>query len=355
VLQIRGLAKAFSGHTVLDGVDLRLAAGSTTAVVGSSGCGKTTLLRLIAGFEKPDGGAVAIEGRQVAGTAECVAPHRRSVGYVAQDGALFPHLTVGQNIAYGLRGGIRNGRVRARVEELLQTVSLDPAFASRRPAELSGGQQQRVALARALARQPVLMLLDEPFSALDTGLRASTRKAVAQTLAAAGVTTLLVTHDQEEALSIADQVAVMRDGRFTQVGTPQQVYAEPTDRFTAEFLGDCVFLPCTVRAGVAHCALGPIPVRANSAVGAAELMLRPEQLCATVISDTGQRNGVGTVITTEFLGSDVVLTIDPPGDAAPITVRQASVDPPPLDAKVHIDVNGSAVVFGGSPDSPLTR
>ena len=261
MLDIRGLGKSFNGNTVLDHIDLTVSEGSMTAVVGSSGCGKTTLLRLVAGFETPDAGTVTISGRQVASAERSVAPHRRSVGYVAQDGALFPHLTVGQNVAYGLPGGARSREVRDRVTELLETVSLDGSYASRRPHQLSGGQQQRVALARALARKPVLMLLDEPFSALDTGLRASTRKAVARLLTDAGVTTLLVTHDQEEALSIADQVAVMRDGRFTQVGAPQDVYRQPNDRFTAEFLGDCISLPCTVASGIAECALGRVPVQ----------------------------------------------------------------------------------------------
>ncbi|WP_102142899.1 ABC transporter ATP-binding protein [Mycobacterium hubeiense] len=343
VLDVRGLAKSFNGNTVLDDITLQLEPGSTTAVVGSSGCGKTTLLRLIAGFETPDAGTVTIAGRQVASPESAVAPHRRGVGYVAQDGALFPHLTVEQNIAYGLRGGIRNGRTRARVAELLKTVSLDPSFAARRPHQLSGGQQQRVALARALARQPVLMLLDEPFSALDTGLRASTRKAVAQLLSGAGVTTLLVTHDQEEALSIADQVAVMRDGRFTQVGAPQHVYRQPRDRFTAEFLGDCVTLPCVVSSGVAECALGHIPVRGDDGPGT--LLLRPEQLVATVVSDSGQLEGVGTVSAVEFLGHDVLLTIEPAGETEPIVVRQHSLNPPPIHAKVRIEVVGSGVVL----------
>jgi iron(III) transport system ATP-binding protein len=342
ILEITGLAKSFSGNTVLHDIDLGLQPGTTTAVVGSSGCGKTTLLRLIAGFETPDAGTIAIDGRRVASPESAVAPHRRSVGYVAQDGALFPHLTVGQNIAYGLRGTAR-GEVRARVGELLETVSLDASYASRRPHQLSGGQQQRVALARALARRPVLMLLDEPFSALDTGLRASTRKAVAALLSDAGVTTLLVTHDQEEALSIADQVAVMRDGRFTQVGSPQHVYRQPTDRFTAEFLGDCISLPCTVTSGVADCALGRVPVQADDGPGT--LVLRPEQLVATVVSDSERIDGVGTVMATEFLGHDVLLTIDPAGDTAPIIVRQHSLNPPPIDAKVRIEVVGSGVVL----------
>jgi len=345
LLQTRGLAKSFNGNTVLHHIDLDVRPGSTTAVVGSSGCGKTTLLRLIAGFETPDAGTVTIAGRQVASPESTVAPHRRSVGYVAQDGALFPHLTVGQNIAYGLPGTARSAQVLARITELLETVSLEGSYASRRPHELSGGQQQRVALARALARKPVLMLLDEPFSALDTGLRASTRKAVARLLADAGVTTLLVTHDQEEALSIADQVAVMRDGRFTQVGTPQDVYRKPTDRFTAEFLGDCIALPCTVASGIADCALGRVPVQDDVADGPAMLALRPEQLVATVVSDSEGRNGVGTVIATEFLGHDILLTIDPAGDAAPLVVRQHSLNPPPIDAKVRIEVVGNGVVL----------
>ncbi|OBB06984.1 sugar ABC transporter [Mycobacteriaceae bacterium 1482268.1] len=345
MLDVRGLAKSFNGQTVLDHIDLTVAEGSTTVVVGSSGCGKTTLLRLVAGFERPDAGTITIADKQVAGAERSVAPHRRSVGYVAQDGALFPHLTVGQNIAYGLPGTPRSREVRARVDELLETVSLEPSFASRRPHELSGGQQQRVALARALARKPVLMLLDEPFSALDTGLRASTRKAVAGLLAGAGVTTLLVTHDQEEALSIADQIAVMRDGRFTQVGAPQDVYRTPNDRFTAEFLGDCIAVPCTVASGIAECALGRVPVQTSIADGPATLALRPEQLVATLASDSEERDSLGTVMATEFLGHDVLLTIDPAADIAPIIVRQHSLNPPPIDAKVRIEVIGNGVAL----------
>jgi iron(III) transport system ATP-binding protein len=347
ILEIAGLAKSFGGHRVLHGVDLQLTAGTITAIVGASGCGKTTLLRIVAGFETPDAGTVSIAGQRVAGTGESVAAHRRDIGYVAQDGALFPHLTVGQNIAYGLSGGA--AQTRGRVTELLQTVSLDESYARRRPHELSGGQQQRVALARALARRPALMLLDEPFSALDTGLRASTRKAVAELLTEARVTTLLVTHDQEEALSIADQVAVMRDGRFTKVGTPQQVYLHPEDRFTAEFLGDCVLLACHVSSGVAECALGRLPVRPPAADGPATLMLRPEQLVATAVADDERSAGVATVLASEFRGHDVLLTVDPGGDATPIVVRQHSVDPPAVDSKVRLDVMGAAVVLGDDP------
>lgn len=342
MVDVRGLAKSFNDHVVLDHIDLQMQPGTITAVVGASGCGKTTLLRLIAGFETPDDGTVTIDGTQVASVRRSVPPHRRSVGYVAQDGALFPHLTVGQNIAYGIRGEGRD-KVRSRVAELLETVSLNPSFADRRPDQLSGGQQQRVALARALARQPVVMLLDEPFSALDTGLRASTRKVVAELLADAGVTSLLVTHDQEEALSIADQVAVMRDGRFTQVGSPLFVYREPSDRFTAEFLGDSITMPCVVTSGVADCAIGRVPVRADDGPGT--LLLRPEQLVAQVVTDSGDLNGVGKVLAVEFLGHDVLLTIDPAGELGPIIVRQNSLAPPAVDAKVRIEVVGNGVVF----------
>jgi iron(III) transport system ATP-binding protein len=342
ILELSGIAKSFGGQRVLDDVDLSLAAGSLTAIVGASGCGKTTLLRIVAGFETPDAGTVSSSGRRFAGAGESVPAHRRDIGYVAQDGALFPHLTVGKNIAYGLSGSAAQNR--ARVAELLETVSLDESYAQRHPHELSGGQQQRVALARALARSPALMLLDEPFSALDAGLRASTRKTVAQLLAGAGVTTLLVTHDQEEALSIADQVAVMHAGRFTNVGTPQQVYLHPGDRFTAEFLGDCVLLPCTVDNGVAECAVGRIPVREPAGAGPATLMLRPEQIFATAVSDDEHGGCVATVLGSEFRGHDVLLTVDPGGDSAPIVVRQHSVDPPAVDAKVRLDVIGAAVL-----------
>lgn len=346
-LQTRCLTKTFDHAAVLDRLDLDVSEGSLTAVVGPSGCGKTTLLRIIAGFEYPDSGTVSIAGRQVAGPRGGVAPHKRGVGYVAQDGALFPHLSVGQNVAYGLRGGLHNKAVREQVGQLLEMVSLDDTLISRRPSDLSGGQQQRVALARALARQPSLMLLDEPFSSLDAGLRAATRNAVADTLSEAGVTTLLVTHDQEEALSIADQVAVMRDGRFTQVGTTREVYLSPRTRFTAEFLGDCVFLPCTVRDGVAACVLGRLPAP-GSTDGAATLMLRPEQLHATEVSDDSGVAGLGTVVATQFLGSDVLLTIEPTADADPITVRQCSFGCPDVNTRVTVEVLGNPVIFRDS-------
>ncbi|MFG1785347.1 ABC transporter ATP-binding protein [Rhodococcus oryzae] len=346
-VEIESLSKSYGSTEVLDAVSLRVERGTTTAVVGSSGCGKTTLLRVVAGFDSPDAGTVSIAGALVARPGRVVPAHRRRVGYVAQDGALFPHLSVAGNIGFGLRGPRSGDRARSgrRVAQLLEMVSLDASYARRRPHELSGGQQQRVALARALAREPEVMLLDEPFSALDAGLRASTRKSVAQTLDAAGVTTILVTHDQEEALSFAGQVAVMRAGRFTQVGAPEQVYHRPVDIFTAEFLGECVLLPAVVAGGVAECALGRIPVRANAFEGPARMMLRPEQIVASDPGEVPDGRKSGTVIATEFLGTQALLDITLNSSPTHIRVRQAGTRTPAVGSRVAIEVLGEAEVF----------
>ncbi|WP_418202301.1 ABC transporter ATP-binding protein [Arthrobacter dokdonensis] len=316
-LMVAGARKSFGGTEVLKGVDLTVAQGRTTAIVGASGSGKTTLLRVIAGFEAPDAGSVSLGGVEVAGPSAWLPAHRRSVGYVAQDGALFPHLTVGQNIGFGLP--VRGRAAAPRVAELLEMVSMDPSYAKRKPSQLSGGQQQRVALARALARQPQLMLLDEPFSALDAGLRVATRRAVSKTLSDAGVTTILVTHDQAEALSFADQVAVMRDGTLAQIGSPFVVYTRPSDRATAEFLGDAVILEAWMEGSLALCSLGGIPVRRPAVQGRARLMLRPEQIR---ISEGGKIRG--RVVDTDYFGPETTVRIQ----LAPIEVDPTGpVDP----------------------------
>ncbi|WP_287931523.1 ABC transporter ATP-binding protein [Arthrobacter sp.] len=314
---VAGARKSFGGTEVLKGVDLTVAQGRTTAIVGASGSGKTTLLRVIAGFEAPDAGSVFLGGVEVAGPSAWLPAHKRSVGYVAQDGALFPHLTVGQNIGFGLP--VRGRAAAPRVAELLEMVSMDPSYAMRKPSQLSGGQQQRVALARALARQPQLMLLDEPFSALDAGLRVATRRAVSKTLSDAGVTTILVTHDQAEALSFADQVAVMRDGTLAQIGSPFVVYTRPSDRATAEFLGDAVILEAWMEGSLALCSLGGIPVRRPAVQGRARLMLRPEQIR---ISEGGKIRG--RVVDTDYFGPETTVRIQ----LAPIEVDPTGpVDP----------------------------
>jgi iron(III) transport system ATP-binding protein len=217
---LEGISKAFGEVQALASFDLVVADGQTVAIVGPSGCGKTTVLRLIAGFELPDSGEIRIGGTVVSGSA-WVPAFKRGIGYVPQDGGLFPHLSVGQNIAFGLA---RHEATDARLRELLDMVSLDPDFLARRPDQLSGGQQQRVALARAIAIQPHVVLLDEPFSALDTDLRVGTRSAVRRLLDAIGITAILVTHDRDDALGFADEVALMNAGRVIRTGTPSDVY-----------------------------------------------------------------------------------------------------------------------------------
>jgi iron(III) transport system ATP-binding protein len=216
------IAKRYGNVDVLARLDLRVSDGRTLAIVGPSGCGKTTILRLIAGFERPDAGTITIGGSVVSGPA-WVPAHRRGIGYVPQEGGLFPHLTVAQNVTFGLDRADAGGE---RLHELLDLVSLDAAFASRRPDQLSGGEQQRVALARAMAIRPRLMLLDEPFSALDADLRGETRDAVRRLLDATGITAIVVTHDREDALDFADDVAVMGGGRVARIGPPAELYAD---------------------------------------------------------------------------------------------------------------------------------
>jgi iron(III) transport system ATP-binding protein len=364
-LEIEAVTKNFGSQAVLKGVNLSVAKGGTTAIVGPSGSGKTTLLRLIAGFEHPDTGSISLNGAKVAGEGSWVPAHKRHVGYVAQDGALFPHLTVGQNISFGLSASRLSGgrrEVAARVGELLEMVSLDPSMAKRRPHQLSGGQQQRVALARALAREPELMLLDEPFSALDAGLRVATRRAVAKVLNEAGVTTILVTHDQAEALSFADQVAVMRGGRLAQIGNPFVVYTRPADRATAEFLGDAVILDAWMEGSLATCSLGGIPVRRPPAQGRVQLMLRPEQIR---IAEDGPIRGV--VVDTDYFGPETTVRLklavppelaagavpDPrfPGGGEVITIRHwnASIARPGME--LCLRGVGEAVAFPVDADA----
>ncbi|WP_258142617.1 ABC transporter ATP-binding protein [Arthrobacter sp. MYb227] len=347
-LRTTELVKSFGAKQVLNGVNLAIAEGGTTAIVGPSGSGKTTLLRLIAGFENPDGGTIELNGYSVAGNA-WVPAHKREIGYVAQDGALFPHLSIAQNIAFGLErqwaSGGRTARAK-RVAELLDMVSLESSMGARKPHEISGGQQQRVALARALARKPKLMLLDEPFSALDAGLRVATRKAVADVLHKAEVTTILVTHDQGEALSFADQVAVMRGGTLAQTGSPFSVYTRPADRDTAEFLGDAVILDAMLQGSLAGCSLGWIPVRHATIQGQVRLMLRPEQIRITADGPIK-----GTVVDTVFFGPETTVRIKLSpvegviGGGEIITIRHWNAAMARPGMKLNLRVIGEGVAF----------
>ncbi|MBZ9695428.1 MULTISPECIES: ABC transporter ATP-binding protein [unclassified Mesorhizobium] len=356
-LELGNLHKHYGPVAALAGVNLNVASGSRTAIVGPSGCGKTTLLRLIAGFEAPDQGRIVLDGQELANGGAAVPAHRRGIGVVAQDGALFPHLTISDNIGFGMARD--DDRRAERIVELAYIVGLDKAILKRRPHELSGGQQQRVALARAMAMKPRLMLLDEPFSALDTGLRASMRKAVAELLEAAGITTILVTHDQAEALSFASQVAVMRDGKFSQVGTPRELYLKPKDRMIAEFLGDAIILPASISGGFASSPLGRIAVDAPDSRDVARIMLRPEQIGLKRTSREGMSGTsdmpFGEVTESEFAGSTCTIAVrllnnsDPPDAAAiggtPLILRKSGMDAPAVGEIVRLTVSGKAHVF----------
>jgi len=326
---VKALRKAFGDSVVLAGVDLDLPAGELTALLGRSGSGKTTLLRIVAGFDRPDAGTVVIGGRPVT----TLAPEKRRLGYVTQDGNLFPHLSVAGNITFGLPW--RQRRAKHRVAELLELVGLDARYAGRRPHSLSGGEQQRVALARALAPGPDILLLDEPFSALDAELRGSTRRSVAATLRATGTTALLVTHDQAEAMSLAARVAVLRDGVIRQEGTPRDLYLRPVDRDIAGFVGDLAAVPATFDGDTAATPLGPVALR-TARQGTGEVLLRPEQI---ELADGG---AAALVTAVEFHGSSGIAHVTSGGCA--VTVRCPAHLLPVPGAEVRLRVRGTAVL-----------
>ncbi|MGH3947769.1 MAG: ABC transporter ATP-binding protein [Pseudonocardiaceae bacterium] len=357
-LLVTGLTAGYGGQPVLRGLHLRVESGQLAAVLGPSGCGKTTLLRVLAGFHQVGGGTIALGETVVAGPGVHVPPERRRVGVVPQEGALFPHLSVGANVAFGLS---RERRKAGRVAEMLELVGLG-GYQQRMPHELSGGQQQRVALARALAPAPSVVLLDEPFSALDAGLRAEVRADVRAALRATGATAVLVTHDQEEALGMADLVAVLRDGVIAQVGTAQQVYEEPVDLEVALFVGEAVLLDASGAADGATGPLGTVPLAtANGSAGsrgAGVAVLRPEQLVLTADADGRGRAVVRDVV---FHGHDATVLIDTlelPGespilsDGGQLRARvQGQLHLRPGD-RVRIDVHGAARYFPSQPQAP---
>jgi iron(III) transport system ATP-binding protein len=303
-IEATGLSKSFGALKAVDGASLRVERGTLVALLGPSGSGKTTLLRMIAGFERPDAGSVAIGGRRVAGGpgSVWVEPERRRIGMVFQQGALFPHLDVTGNVGFGAAHG-------ERVGETLELVGLaDRARAF--PHELSGGERQRVALARALAADPEVILLDEPFAALDAGLRESLREEVAAILRAAGASALLVTHDQAEALSLADAVAVLREGRIEQVGSPEEVYERPSSRWVAEFLGEADVLPGTAEGGFVRCELGRFPT-GRALDGAVQVVVRPESVA---IGHTAATRDAAEALVLErsFYGHDQLVHLELP-------------------------------------------
>jgi iron(III) transport system ATP-binding protein len=350
-VRLRGVRKAYGAHPVLGGLDLDVPAGTITAILGASGCGKTTLLRLLAGFESTDAGTIALHGRTVDDGHRPLAPEHRRIGYVPQEGGLFPHLSVAANIGFGLPRGER----RRRVAELLELVGL-PGLGDRPPHKLSGGQQQRVALARALAPAPQLVLLDEPFSALDAGLRAQLRSDVATALRCSGTTAVLVTHDQDEALSMAELVAILRDGRIVQAADPATVYQQPVDAEVARFVGEANLLAGHVLGDTAHSPLGEHPLRAGTSrlPTAALIMVRPEQIQLRPASSRDPAAAVtGRVLRRDYHGHDTTITLavlagapttGGPAGEIQVVARTTGTDHPP-GSLVTITVTGPVVAL----------
>lgn len=311
-LEVQSLTRRFGGRAVVDDVSLEIAPGQVTCLLGPSGCGKSTTLRMIAGVEMPDSGRILIDGEEVCGPARFLPPEARGVGLMFQDFALFPHLTVAQNVGFGLNGD-RAGRM-SRIAELLEKVNLS-GYGAKHPHELSGGEQQRVALARALAPRPRVMLMDEPFSGLDNRLRDGIRDTTLEVLKEEGTAVLLVTHEPDEALRMADEVALMRGGRIVQMGSPYNVYNSPVDRAAAAFFSDI-----NIIRGVSHGALTQTPFGEFLTPGHAdgtevEIIIRPQHL--KIDFDRGGRGpnptmqegsaARGTVQRARFLGRESLI------------------------------------------------
>ncbi|KAA0575872.1 sulfate ABC transporter ATP-binding protein [Azospirillum sp. B21] len=305
-IQVSGITKRFNDFTALDSIDLEVRSGELLALLGPSGSGKTTLLRIMAGLESPDAGGLLLNGEEALG----LKPRDRQVGFVFQHYALFRHMTVFENVAFGLKVRPRGQRlgsaqIRQRVTELLELVQLSP-FAGRYPAQLSGGQRQRVALARALAIEPKVLLLDEPFGALDAKVRKELRRWLRKLHDDIHITSVFVTHDQEEALELADRVVVMNQGRIEQIGTPAEVYDHPASAFVYEFLGQVNRFDCTVEGGVAHVGGGALTIPTEGGVqGPAVAYVRPHDLGVTPATA-----GPGRISGIHVVGPDARIEID---------------------------------------------
>lgn len=325
LLEIRHLNKSFGQTVVLQDICLSLERGEILFLLGASGCGKTTLLRAIAGFEQPDSGEIWLQSNCIFSPQHNVPTQQRGLGYVVQEGVLFPHLNVYRNIAYGLDDGKgKTEAAQARIAEVMDLTGIS-ALAQRFPHQLSGGQQQRVALARALAPNPPLILLDEPFSALDEHLRQQIRHDMLQALRQSGASAIFVTHDREEALRYADKIAVMQQGRILQIDTPRQLYWQPDHLDTARFIGESLILPATkIADNQAQCCLGILPmIDKSKAQNLGQLLLRPTQFslvkspqnltaCWQALVKKVEFKGRSTAISVKIAGLDLVLESDYP-------------------------------------------
>ncbi|MEY4327425.1 MAG: hypothetical protein RIR71_95 [Actinomycetota bacterium] len=340
LLSIKNLSVKFGEQEILHDLNLEVEQNELLAILGSSGAGKSTLLRLIAGFEIPAGGEIWLNGTEVSSVDTLLAPEQRGIGIVPQDAALFPHLSVAGNIEFGLLGMDKTQK-KARVAELLRLIRMEE-FADRKPDQLSGGQAQRVALARALAKKPALVLLDEPFSALDAELRDALRAEVKAVLKAEGATAILVTHDQEEALSLADRVAVMRTGTIIQVGTPSEIYNAPVDLGIATFLGDSVLIEGEVVAGKVHTSLGKLTALNHIESGQKGVVaIRSENFYLQP-----NPNGDSEVIGRVFFGHDAVVEVQTPSQK--IRARSNGPFAPEVGMRVTVWVRGAVNFYPNS-------
>lgn len=337
-LECFGVTKRYGAQLAVNGVNLTVERGKLLALLGPSGCGKTTMLRLIAGLTAPSAGTIVVDGVTVASDRVSIAPEKRGIGMVFQDYALFPHLTVKKNVLYGLHGWSQPAKSK-RVQEVIELVGLT-AYANRLPGALSGGQQQRVALARALAPSPKLMLLDEPFSSLDAALRASVREEVRAILRAAHQTAIFVTHDQEEALSLADEIAVMRQGQIHQVASPHLLYTAPQTRFVAEFVGEANVLTGT-RAGtyLVDTTLGRLPTISAVPEVNVTVVLRPEAVRLMPADD-----GEATVSAISYFGFDQLTEVTLP-DGVKVKARHSPRADIVRTDRVRLQVDGSVLAF----------
>ena len=331
MIRLEGVTKRFGAVVAVDEASLCVDRGEVVALLGPSGCGKTTLLRLIAGFERPNGGTVTVAGARVAGDGAWVPPERRRVGMVFQDYALFPHLTVAENVGFGLQ---RRERGR-RVPELLAIVGLS-GLDRRYPHELSGGQQQRVALARALAPSPELVLLDEPWSNVDPFLRDTLRAEVTEVIRPLGVTVVLVTHDREEAFSLADRIALMRDGAVVQEGTSEELYYAPVSRWAAEFVGAANVLTGEAARQLLSTPSHPARTNGHAAAEDAQVLIRPE-----LLELAPDPVGRGQVVAREFRGHDVFYRVLL--DGVELVSQRPSNEVVELGARVSVTVHDGRV------------
>ena len=340
LLEINDVSVSFGDTEVLSDISLELESKQLLAVLGASGAGKSTLMRLIAGFDSVGAGSIVLDGETLSDTSKTVAPEKRSIGIVPQDSALFPHLNVSQNIGFGLSVLSKEAKAE-RVGELLRLIRMEE-FASRMPQELSGGQVQRVALARALAPRPKLVLLDEPFSALDAELRGQLREEVRQVLRAEGATAVLVTHDQEEALSLADRVAVLREGKIIQVGSPSEIYNSPADVGIATFLGESVLVDGKVSGGKILTDLGSLSALNNVAEGATGVVAIRSENFYLQPNPTGDSEVVGRV----FFGHDALVEVQTPK----LRIRARSNGPfaPEVGMRVTVWVRGAVNFYPSS-------